>query len=356
LFAFETPAVAGEAAMFADDAMAGDDDGNGIGSAGAGDGANGLRAANAASDVGVGARLAGGDALEFFPDAALEGRAADVEGNLDAFGARTKAGDDGAGPGANAAGIFAEPGIGKIVGQLAKKLGIRLSEHDGADAARRGANQQAAERGIQQGVAYFEAASAAMVIAGSHAELGARAFIEPARGPISCVVDCFGHIASLPDTALEAAQAHRVRILPGRNAENAAKQTENPERSEAGLAGEGLKRGAAGIDGARRVARFEGLFDSAAEPVNQRAFGGAERDVAAEAARTRAIALAERVGGRGEKRDVAGRGTARRTARAAENSGGADGENETAVEGGITGGDGAPPGALRGAGAGVPRR
>ena len=115
--------------------------------------------------------MTGGNAAKLFPDAALEGGAADIERNVRCGGAGTEAGDDGACPGADAVGILAETGAGKIVGELADELGIGFAEHDGADAARGGADEQAAERRIEDGIADFQAGSAATEITGSHAEL-----------------------------------------------------------------------------------------------------------------------------------------------------------------------------------------
>ena len=74
-FAVEAAAVAGEGAVFADDAVAGDDDGAEVGGVGHGDAA-GVGGAGGCGDAlgegGVGDGLAVGDALEFGPDEALE--------------------------------------------------------------------------------------------------------------------------------------------------------------------------------------------------------------------------------------------------------------------------------------------
>ena len=53
LLAFEAAGVAGEGAVGADDAVAGDEDGDGIGGVGPGDGPQGRGAADGAGDVGV---------------------------------------------------------------------------------------------------------------------------------------------------------------------------------------------------------------------------------------------------------------------------------------------------------------
>ena len=79
-FAVGTPAVAGEFAVGANDAVAGDDDGEEVGAAGGADGADGLGRADGLGDLGVGAGFAAGDFEQGLPDALLEGGGADVEG------------------------------------------------------------------------------------------------------------------------------------------------------------------------------------------------------------------------------------------------------------------------------------
>lgn len=186
-----------------------------------------------------------------------------------------------------------------------------------------------------------------MVVAGRHTEVSTGAFVETARRTVPRVINSCGHISSLPQTALEAAKTNRVGVLPRCNSQNAAEQPQQAKRSEAGLTREGPKSGAAGIARASRFSRFDGVFDPAAKPVNQHAFDGAERNVASEATGARAIALPERVCWSRKKGDVAGHRTARRAARPAENSCGANGEDEAAIEFGITCGHGAPPGSVR---------
>lgn len=63
---------AGEGAVGADDAVAGDDDAGGIGGVGAADGASGGRRAELGGELAVGARFAEGNREEGGPDALLE--------------------------------------------------------------------------------------------------------------------------------------------------------------------------------------------------------------------------------------------------------------------------------------------
>ncbi len=68
----QTAAVSGEPAVGADDAMAGDDDGNGIGAVGQSHSARGVGVADAASEFAVGDGFTVRDFNEFAPDFLLE--------------------------------------------------------------------------------------------------------------------------------------------------------------------------------------------------------------------------------------------------------------------------------------------
>lgn len=73
-FSCETPAVAAGFVVGADDAVAGDEDGEAVLGAGAGNGSGGAGESELGGDLGVGARLAFGDFSEGVPDAQLECR------------------------------------------------------------------------------------------------------------------------------------------------------------------------------------------------------------------------------------------------------------------------------------------
>lgn len=79
LLAREAPAIAGEAAIAANDAVAGHDNRHGICGAGASHGTHGFRLTQRARHLGIRARGAAGNALQFLPDAALEGRGLQVQ-------------------------------------------------------------------------------------------------------------------------------------------------------------------------------------------------------------------------------------------------------------------------------------
>src|ERR1044072_2596415 len=76
--ALDAPAVAGEAAVAADDAVAGDGARDRVAGAGAGAGAAGARGADPRRHLGVAAGLAPGDRLQEGPHTLLECRGADV--------------------------------------------------------------------------------------------------------------------------------------------------------------------------------------------------------------------------------------------------------------------------------------
>src|ERR1044072_3473549 len=76
--ALDAPAVAGEAAVAADDAVAGEGDRDRVAGAGAGDGAAGARGADSRRHLGVAAGLAPRDRLQEGPHTVPECRGADV--------------------------------------------------------------------------------------------------------------------------------------------------------------------------------------------------------------------------------------------------------------------------------------
>src|SRR5262249_40494984 len=77
------PPLAARAAVGSPRAVAGDDDGGGVGGAGAGHRAGGAWVAERACDFRVAARLAARDRPQLLPHPALEGGGLEVEGKLD---------------------------------------------------------------------------------------------------------------------------------------------------------------------------------------------------------------------------------------------------------------------------------
>ena len=180
MFAGEAPAVAGEAAIFGDDAVAGDDDGNGIGGAGAGDGADGFFASDGAGDLAVGARGAPRDAAEFFPDAALKSGGLHVEREIAMRLFAAEMAEDFADPGAEAGGVGVNLGAGIFAGERGLQLGLGVAEIDGADSAGCSGDEDAAERTRDDGVMNLHACTSTAICPGRHAHLGRGAFVKTA--------------------------------------------------------------------------------------------------------------------------------------------------------------------------------
>src|SRR5262245_45799379 len=82
--AVDAPAVAGESAVVAHDAMAGNGEGELVCGAGTRDGANGFRGTDAPGDLGVGRGGTQRDGLQSAPDLLLKRRAADIEREVEA--------------------------------------------------------------------------------------------------------------------------------------------------------------------------------------------------------------------------------------------------------------------------------
>lgn len=85
LFAPETAAVAGEFAVAGKNAVARDDDGDGVLAVGGAHGSDSLGVANGVGDVLVGEEATVRDGEEFLPDALLEGRAGRFQGEVESL-------------------------------------------------------------------------------------------------------------------------------------------------------------------------------------------------------------------------------------------------------------------------------
>ena len=260
LLALDTPAVAGQAAVRADDSVTGNGDGDGIGSAGGSYGAGGGGGAEVACDGAVGAGFAAGDVLEGFPDALLEGGGADVEreGGGEGVFARL-AEDEGEGFGEPAAVAFGgdELSLVEAGSEIGYELGIVAAEGDGADAAVGGGGEHAAKRAGRGGVLDDEAGATFAHRAGRHAEGGLAVLVETAGGAEAGVVDGFGDAgprerpaamggADWLDTVLELLEALGPGELAGADAQDSAEAPEEGEAAGASGLGEVGEPGALG--------------------------------------------------------------------------------------------------------------
>ena len=195
MFALEAPAVAGEAAIGADGAVAGNGEGDGVGGAGGGDGAGGGGLAERAGERGVAARLAARDLLEGAPDALLEGGGADVEG--EGGGQRVFRGlaeDEGEGFGEPSGVAFGGDELGAIeaLAEVGEQLRVVAAECDGADSGVGGGGQHPAQRTAGRGVADQQAGSACAQRARSHSQGVVAGLVEAAGGAEAGFVDGVG--------------------------------------------------------------------------------------------------------------------------------------------------------------------
>ncbi len=183
--------------------MAGNNQTDRIGGAGASDSAKGARSAEGACDLGIGAGGAGGNAAELFPDGALESSGANIERQIEARFAAAEMAKQGIDPGAEGGGRRAKLGAGIFAAESGAKSGVAGAEEDGADAAVGGSDEQAAEGGIDDGIGDGHASTAAAVGAWSHAELARGVFIDATRGAISGGIECCGHVISFMQAGFE---------------------------------------------------------------------------------------------------------------------------------------------------------
>ena len=192
LLSLDAPAVAGEVAVGADDAVARDGDGERVGGAGPGDGADGARVADAAGDFGVAGGLAEGDLGERVPDALLEGGAADVEREVQADSRIFDEADDFCDGQLEVAVGADQVRAGKAVLEVAGELVGIVAEEDGADAFVGRGDEDGAERALADGEPDGGAGSALAKSARFHAEGLRGAGVEAAVGIIAGVVDGAG--------------------------------------------------------------------------------------------------------------------------------------------------------------------
>jgi len=141
----QAAAVAGEFAVAADDAMAGDDDGDGIGSIGEADGARGFGIADAAGEFAVGDGLAVGNVAEQLPDFLLKGRALGSEREVEGFEFTAEVGAELADGFLEWSGVFAPYGLGE-------GRALSVWEEDVAEAGVIGGEEQRADGSVHKGV------------------------------------------------------------------------------------------------------------------------------------------------------------------------------------------------------------
>ena len=116
--AFDAPAVAAQALVRPDDAVAGNHQRDRVSGAGIGHGAAGAGLADGGGDLAVAARLAGGNGLQFAPDLQLKGGRAQVQRQIDIRLPAFQVGDNPPRPEAKAIVIAQALGSGEFRGQI----------------------------------------------------------------------------------------------------------------------------------------------------------------------------------------------------------------------------------------------
>lgn len=244
--AFEAPAVAGQVAVLADDAMAGNDDGDRIRRAGASDGANGSGLADGARDLGVRARSAVRDAAKLVPHAALERGGLHVERQVDMRLLAAQMAEDFANPLAQILRVAVDFRlrifVRESVFQARVRASIGIAKINGADAALRGRNEDASERARDNRVIDEHSGASATVSGGSHAHLRGCAFVQTAARAVACVVHRGGHFVSFAKLRFQLRHALRVRELLWRDAERLLEQALHFVRAQTERAAEFVKR------------------------------------------------------------------------------------------------------------------
>ncbi len=304
--------------------MAGDGDGQAVGSAGGGDGAGGFGGAEGFGDLGVAGGFAGGDGAQSGPDALLEGGAANVQREIGFGGGAFDEGDDVAEEGCVRR---FDSGVGELAGEVGLEGGGVVAEGDGADARCGGGDEDVAEGAGGGGDADVLARGAFAVGGGGHAELDCG--VETGAGFVPGTVDGFGDRARGGEgfEGFFSAQGGGVGFWgdAGDGFEEAVEMEGAAPcfSREDGEGGCGCRRGDAAAGGGDEGGLFV-LFGRAVWPA---AFAGA---------------VAGGLGGGGGwvEFDVFGQRRAGGAMRPAIDAGGFDGVEEDAVRAGVPGGEG----------------
>ncbi len=191
-FALDAPAVAGEGAVGTDDAMTGDEDGEFIGGAGPGDGADGLGQADALGNLGVAGGLAEGNFGECPPHALLEGGATDVERKLEAEARIFDQADDLGDEFFEFAVRANEVSLGKTILEIAGEFVGIITEENGADTLVGRGDKDGAERGLPDGEADGRPVATAAKRLRFHAEGPGGFGVEAPVGNVARVVNGAG--------------------------------------------------------------------------------------------------------------------------------------------------------------------
>src|SRR5262245_48862136 len=240
----QPPAVAAQSAVLADDAMTRNDDRYRIGRAGPGDSAGRRRLAERLGDLAVGARAAGRDRLQLLPDAPLEGRCLDVQGQLEVWLLTAKVIEQLLQPGPQRVVVALDCRRGILLEERLLQDGVAVAEVDGGDAALGRRQEQTTQRAVRQRVAQTHALAAAAVLARGHTELGRRPLVETAARTITDFVEGSCHCLCPPiaQPRLELAQAAGVGVLARRDAHDPSKPALEMRRAEARLFAEHRER------------------------------------------------------------------------------------------------------------------
>src|SRR5690242_13912884 len=193
LFAGEAPAVAGERAVLANDAVAWHDDGDRVGGAGASDGANGFGLAERAGDLRVGARAAARDALQLSPNTTLECGGLQIERKLDVRRAALDALENFRDPALELVGSSGNFRARIFIAQFGDEFVFVVAKIDRGDAAVGGGNEDFSERRLGDGVAELHARASLAIRGGRHAELRVAAFVDAAGRAVTCFVKGVGN-------------------------------------------------------------------------------------------------------------------------------------------------------------------
>ena len=314
LLALHAPAVAGQRAVVAYHAVAGNRDRQRIGGAGARHGARAGGQADAPRQFRIADGAAGGYLAQRLPDALLKGRAAYVERQVQAQGGHFDQADH---PGHRLLVVrlgAAQVGLRKAVLQVVQQHFSIVAQQDGAHALVCAGDQERAERTGGNREADHGAAAAGAKGARRHAQQAWRGGIETAAGIETGRIQSIGDAATtrLDQAGLDPFATARRRVGFRRDAGMRLEDAVKMKAAHAGRLRQGIEvgHGVAGLDQAAA------LRDDGRLALGQRRLAGLAAQAGAKTGRFRR-------GATGVEGDIGAQGRARRARRAAVHAGAA---------------------------------
>ena len=266
--AFHAPAIAGERAVGAHHAVAGDRDRDPVRRAGLSDRAHGLRPADAPRDLGIARGRSARDLAQRLPDALLERGAAHVERQIEPLRRRLDEADHPRDHPLEALIAADQPGLRKAILKAAHERVRVVAELDRADALAGRRDEDRAERALADREADRGAIPAAAKLRRGHAEEIGRSGVEAPARIEAGAVDRLGDRAALRKLLAHAFGALCIAIGFRRHAGHGLEDAVEVEAAHAG----GVRQRVEARHLVRLLDRTAGFCDQCCLTLGERGF------------------------------------------------------------------------------------